>query len=145
MVGFYKALNLGCHSCVFVTSYSHVFFKKFNMFSKSCLHLFTISYTVRAAVQYGACACFIYNTTHEQDNKLPVVATEVEQISTQGNLLPQKIEANSLPPGNMLHSVCWALYVIAVPSTGICVGDPIRLVMEIAKLGPLNKFLRKKL
>ena len=37
------------------------------------------------------------------------------------------------------------VYVIAVPATGICVGDPIRLVMEIAKLGPLNKFLRKKL
>ena len=26
--------------------------------------------------------------------------------------------------------------------SGICVGEPIMLVMELAKLGPLNKYLR---
>ena len=28
-------------------------------------------------------------------------------------------------------------------NVGICVANPIRLVMEIASLGPLNKFLRR--
>ena len=32
------------------------------------------------------------------------------------------------------------LYIIL--TTGICASEPIMLVMELAKLGPLNKYLR---
>ena len=38
--------------------------------------------------------------------------------------------------------MCIHVFSICV---GICVGNPIRLVMELAPHGPLNKFLRKNL
>ena len=38
--------------------------------------------------------------------------------------------------------VNWMLLLLLLLLLGICVSNPLRLVMEIASLGPLNIFLR---
>ena len=54
-----------------------------------------------------------------------------------------------VPPTFLWFSLSLSLSLSAwlqpfvLPYTGICVSNPILLVMEIAHLGPLNKFLRR--
>ena len=47
---------------------------------------------------------------------------------------------DTLPTGGFLLHQPFTIFSLPL---GICVANPIRLVMEIASLGPLNKFLRR--